>query len=573
MPVHNKEIADILNETADYLEIKGKNEFRINAYRNAARTILGLTKSISQMAEDEKDIRSLPDVGESMAKKIKEIARTGHLKQLDKLKKQIPSSLTDIMKLEQMGPRRTKILYEELNIESIDDLQKAAEQGEVEELEGFGKKTTQNILKEVKQFSKKGGSQRVKLHEAGEMIQPMLNYLEAEMENITLTGSYRRMKETVGDIDIVCTGKDPEKAMQYFVDYDEVQEILSHGETKSSVRLRTNLQVDIRIVKKKSFGAAKMYFTGSKAHTVALRKMAKEQGYKINEYGIYKGKKRIAGKTEGEMYEKLGLSYIEPELRENLGEIEAAKEDKLPELITIKDIKGDLHTHTKATDGKHSLKEMAEAATDKGYTYYAITEHSKKVAMADGLNEKDLEKQIEEIDELNKKMKNLKIIKGIEVDILEDGSLDLPDSILKELELVIGSVHYNMNLSKKKQTRRICKAMENPYFNILGHPTGRMINKRSEYDLNMKEIMKEAVSNGCFLEINSNPDRIDLKDKYVRQARETGLKLAITTDAHSIDNLDYIKYGVGQARRGWMGKDDIINTRNWKDLKKLLKRD
>jgi DNA polymerase (family X) len=572
MPVHNKEIADILNETADYLEIKGKNEFRINAYRNAARTILGLTKSISQMAEDEKDIRSLPDVGESMARKVKEIARTGHLKQLDKLKKQLPATLTEIMKLEQMGPRRTKILYEELEIESIDDLKKAAEQGKIEELDGFGEKTAKNILKEIKQFSKKGGSQRVKLHEAGEMIQPMLKYLEGEMENITLTGSYRRMKETVGDIDIVCTCTDPERAMQHFVDYDEVQEILSHGEAKSSVRLRTNLQVDIRIVKKQELGAAKLYFTGSKAHTVALRKMAKEEGYKINEYGIYKGKKRIAGKTEEDMYEQLGLSYIEPELRENLGEIEAAKEDKLPNLLTIKDIKGDLHTHTKATDGKQSLKEMVEAAVEKGYKYYAITEHSKKVAMAGGLNEKDLEKQIEEIDKLNNKTKGLKIIKGIEVDILENGALDLSDSILKELDLVIGSVHYNMNLSKKKQTQRICKAMENPYFNILGHPTGRMINKRNEYDLDMKEIMKEAVNNGCFLEINSNPDRIDLKDKYIRQAREKGLKLAITTDAHSIDNLNYIKYGVGQARRGWMGKDDIINTRNWRDLKKLLKR-
>ncbi len=573
MPVHNKEIADILNETADFLEIKGKDDFRINAYRNAARTIQDLSTGISQMTEDDKDIRSLPGIGKSKAKKVKEIVRTGHLKQLDKLKRQFPSSLTEILKLEQLGPKRVKILYDKLRIESIDDLKKAVKHGEIEELEGFGEKTAKKILEEVKHFRKQGGSQRVKLHEAGEMIQPLLKYLEEEMEDVTLTGSYRRMKETVGDIDIVCTASNREMAMQHFVDYEEMQEILAHGETRSSIRLRTNLRVDIRIVRKSVLGAAKLYFTGSRAHTVVLRKMAKEEGYKMNEYGIYKGKKRVAGKTERDMYKKLGLSYIEPELRENLGEIEAAKEDKLPDLVTKNDIRGDLHTHTKATDGKYSIKEMAEAAIERGYEYYAITEHSKKVAMAGGLNEQELEKQMEEIDELNKKMKGLRIIKGIEVDILEDGKLDLPDKVLKKLDLVIGSVHYNMNLSRKKQTRRICKAMETPYFNILGHPTGRMINKRREYDLDMNEIIKEALNNDCYLEINSNPDRIDLKDKYIRQAREAGLKLAITTDAHSIGNLDYIQYGVGQARRGWMGKNDIINTRSWKDLERMLKRD
>ncbi len=572
MPVHNKEIADILNEVADYLEIKGKNEYRINSYRNAARTILGLSESISKMAEDEKDIQSLSDIGESMAKKIAEIARTGKLKQLEKLKKQFPGSLRDIMKLEQLGPQRTKILYEELNIESVEELKKAATEGKIKKLEGFGEKTTQNILKEIKQFSYKGGSQRFKLHEAEEIIQPMLRYLEKEIDDITIAGSYRRMKETVGDIDLVGAGKDAQKAMEHFVKYDEVQDVLSHGESRSSVRLRAGLQVDIRLVKKKSLGAAKLYFTGSKVHTVALRKMAKENNYKVNEYGIYKGKKRLAGKTEKEMYEKLGLQYIKPELRENMGEIEAAQKDKLPGLLKLKNIKGDLHTHTHATDGKNSLKEMAEAAREKGYSYFAVTEHSKKVSMAGGLDEKELEKQIREIDELNKKMKNFKIIKGIEVDILEDGTLDLPDDILKELDLVICAIHYNMKLSKKKQTRRILKAMENPYFNILAHPTGRMINKRSGYDMDMDEVMKEAADHGCYLEINSNPDRIDLNDKHIRKAREKGVKLAISTDAHSIGNLEYIKYGVAQARRGWLGKDDIINTRSWKDLKELLKR-
>ncbi|MFO7657818.1 MAG: DNA polymerase/3'-5' exonuclease PolX [Bacteroidales bacterium] len=572
MPLHNKEIAAILNEVADYLELKGENEFRVTAYRNAARTILGLSESIFKMAEDKKDIQSIPDIGESMADKISEIARTGQLKQLEKLRKQFPESLRDIMKLEQMGPQRTKALYEELNIESIEDLKKAAKEGEIEKLDGFGEKSTKKILKEIKEFSDKGGSKRYKLHEAGEMIQPMLEYLEEELSNLTLTGSYRRMKETVGDIDLICTARNKQKAMQHFVDYEAVQDVLSHGETRSSVRLRIGLQVDIRIVKKRSLGAAILYFTGSKAHTVALRKMAKEDGLKINEYGIYEGKKRLAGNTEKEMYEKLGLQYIEPELRENQGEIEAAQKDELPALVKPKDIRGDLHTHTKATDGKNTLEEMAEAAREKGYSYFAVTEHSKKVAMVGGLDEKALAKQIEEIDDLNNKIKNLKIIKGIEVDILEDGTLDLPDSILKELDLVIGSIHYNMNLSLKKQTRRILKAMENPYFNILGHPTGRMINKRSGYDIDMDEIMKEAADNGCFLEINSNPDRIDLKDKHIRKAQDLGLKLAISTDSHSTGNLEYIKYGVAHARRGWMSKDDIINTRSWRELKKLLNR-
>ncbi len=572
MPVHNKEIADILNEIADYLEIRGENQFRINSYRKAANTLLGLSESVSKMAESKEDIQSIPDIGESMAGKIYEIVKSGKLKQLEKLREKVPETIRDIMKLEQMGPERTKTLYQELDIESLEDLKKAAEAGEIEKLDGFGEKTTQKILREIEEFSEKGGSKRYKLHEAGEMIQPMLEYLEEEMKNLTLTGSYRRMKETVGDIDLICTARKPEKAMQHFVDYEEVQDVLSHGKTRSSVRLRTGLQVDIRIVNTSSLGAAILYFTGSKAHTVALRKMAKEDNLKINEYGIFEGKKRKAGKTEKEMYQELGLKFIEPELRENQGEIEAARKDNLPALVQLKDIKGDLHTHTKATDGKNTLEEMAEAALKKGYSYFAVTEHSKKVAMAGGLDANDLEKQIQEIDELNKKMKKIKIIKGIEVDILEDGTLDLPDDILKELEIVICSIHYNLNLSSRKQTRRILKAMENPYFNILGHPTGRMINKRSGYDIDMDQIMKEAANNGCFLEINSNPDRIDLMDKYIRKARDIGLKLAVSTDSHTTGNFEYIKYGVAQARRGWMSKDDIINTRSWTALKKLLKR-
>jgi DNA polymerase (family X) len=572
MVIHNKEISDKLNEVADLLDIKGENQFRVRAYRNAVRTISGLSGSITEMAEEGKDISSLPGIGSSMAEKIDEILKTGELKQLKKLKKELPDSLIEIMKLEQMGPQRTKILHDKLNINTIDDLKKAAEDGEIEELEGFGRKTTKNILREIEEYSKKGGLQRIKLSEAEKQIKPMIEYLKGKMDNVTIAGSYRRQKETVGDIDILATGKNPDKAMKDFTEYEEVDRVLSKGETKSSIKLRTGLQVDLRLVKKRSFGAALLYFTGSKAHSIALRKTGQDKGYKVNEYGVFKGKKRLASKTEKAMYEALDLTYIEPELRESRGEIEASRNNELPALITLEDIKGDLHTHTNFTDGNYSPEEMVKAAQERGYKYYAITDHSKKVAMAKGLDEKRLGEQIEKIDALNDKIKNIKILKGIEVDILEDGTLDLSNDILKELDIVVCSVHYNRNLSKKKQTKRILKAMDNPYFNILAHPTGRLIGERRGYDVDMEKIMKEAKDKGCFLEINSFPDRLDLNDANARFAKETGLKLSISTDAHSKGHLEYIKYGVAQARRGWLEKGDVLNTHSWKELKKLLTR-
>jgi DNA polymerase (family X) len=572
MSVHNKEIIEILTEVADLLDIKGENEFRVRAYRNAVRTISGLSKSLADMVNNDEDISSLPDIGDSIAEKIEEIVETGNLKQLKNLKKEVPTSLIEIMKLEQIGPKHTKTLYEELDIDSIDDLKKAVDEGKVEELDGFGKKTVENIKREIEEYAQKGGSKRVKRNEAEEEIQPLIDYLEDKMDDVTIAGSFRRKKETVGDIDILATSNDAEKAMKAFTEFDEVERVLAHGDKKSLIKLRTGLQVDLRIVDKNEFGAALLYFTGSKEHSIALRKIGQEKDLKVNEYGVFSGREKLASKTEKKMYKALGLRYIEPELREDKGEFEASRNNKLPKLVEMDDIKGDLQTHTKASDGKYSLKEMVEAAQELGYEYYAVTDHSKKVTMANGLDEKRLAKQMEEIDELNKKMKKIKILKSIEVDILEDGSLDLSDDILEELDIVICSIHYNMNLSKKKQTRRILKAMENPNFNILAHPTGRMINKRSPYDVDMEKIMKEAKDKGCFLEINANPDRLDLNDDNARMAKEIGLKLSISTDAHSKSNLYFMKYGVAQARRGWLEKDDVLNTRSWKDLKKLLKR-
>lgn len=524
------------------------------------------------MADSKKKIEEIPGVGESMTGKIQEIVKTGKLKQLEKLKKEIPSSLIEIMKLEQLGPERTKKLNQKLGIETIDDLQKAAEEGKIEKLEGFGKKTTENILHEIEEYAKKGGMERFMISEAEEYIKPMIRYLDKKLNDITVAGSYRRQKETVGDIDILATSHDTKKAMKHFTSYDDVDRVLSEGKTKSTVKLKNGLQVDLRLVKKKNYGAALLYFTGSKAHSVALRKLAQKKNLKVSEYGLFKGEENLAAKTEKSVYQKLGLKYIEPELREDNGEIEAAKKNKLPTLIKLEDIQGDLQTHSKYSDGKYTIKEMVKAAKDLGYEYYAVTDHSKKVSMANGMDEKKLRKQLEEIDKLNDEIKGIRILKSVEVDILEDGTLDLSDDVLKELDVVVCSTHYNLKLSREKQTNRILKAMDNKYFNILAHPTGRRIGKRGEIDFDLEKIMQEAKKKGCFLEINANPERLDLKDTYIKMAKDMGLKLSISTDAHSKENLNNMKYGVAQARRGWLGKKDVINTYTWSKLKKMLER-
>ncbi len=554
------------------LDIKGEDPFRIRAYRNAARSLSGVTRNISEMINRHDDISSLPGIGKSMSDKIEEIVRTGELEQLKQLRKEIPESLVEIMKLEQLGPQRTKILNEELNIRSIDELKDAAESGKIEKVKGFGKKTAEKILDEIETWSLKGGIIRIKRTEAELLVRPFLDYLDDKLENLTIAGSFRRNKETVRDIDLVAVSKDPPKAMKLFTSYDEVDRIISKGDTRSSVVLRTGIQVDLRLVEKNAFGAALMYSTGSKEHTVALRTMAQERDLKLNEYGIYKEDKLLASATEGEVYKMFGMQFIEPELRENKGEIEAAQKNKLPHLVDRSDIRGDLHAHTSETDGASTLEEMAKAARGMGYEYLAITDHSKKVTIARGLNAERLSKQIAAIDELNSQLKNFRILKAIEVDILEDGTLDLPDSILKELDLVVCSVHYYRKLTRKKQTRRILKAMQNPNFNILAHPTGRMIGLRDELEVDMETVMKEAKNNGCFLEINSNPDRLDLDDNYSRMAKELGVKISVSTDAHSTNSLQYMEYGIAQARRGWLEKDDVINTRSLSGLMKLLKR-
>lgn len=573
MPVQNVDVAEIFSKTADLLEMEDANPFRVRAYRNAARTISGLPQDISEMIRSGESLTELPGIGKDLAGKIKEIVETGTLSQLEELTERVAPQLIQLTKLAGLGPKRVKALHRELGITSPDELKEAARNKKIRELEGFGEKTEQSILEALEQGV--GEEDRIKLLDAERRAKALVEYLKKTkgLKQIAVAGSFRRRKETVGDLDILVTCKKGTPIMDRFVEYDDVKKKISKGSTRSTVVLRSGLQVDLRVLPQVSYGAALHYFTGSKAHNIAVRKRGLKKKLKINEYGVFKGEERVAGRKEEEVYDQVGLPYIPPELREDWGEIEAAEEDRLPDLITLKAIRGDLHTHTNETDGNATLLEMAEAARDRGYQYIAITEHSKKVTVAKGLDAERLEKQIEQIDRLNESLDNIRILKGIEVDILEDGSLDLPDEILKALDLRVCSVHYKQNLSRKEQTDRIVRAMDNPYFNILAHPTGRLINERKAYEIDMERIMKEARARGCFLELNAHPDRLDLTDRHCKMAKEMGVKVAISTDAHSTRDLEFMRFGVDQARRGWLEAEDVINTLTWKQLKAQLKRD
>ena len=572
MPVHNSEIADIFNRYADLLEIQGANRFKVRAYRNAALTLSSLAYQINDLLKQNEDLTELPGIGDDLAAKIRQIVDTGKLDALAQLEREMPGGIGDLMKIAGLGPKRVKILYEKLKIDNIDKLKKAAEKGGLSKLEGFGRKTEQNILESIRRREKSGSLDRIKWVAADEIAGPYVEYLKKSkaIKNMEIAGSYRRRKETVGDLDILVSAAKSSDIMKRFVGYEDVEKILAEGSTKSAVILKSGLQVDLRVIENESYGAALMYFTGSKAHNVKLRTLAIKKKFKLNEYGLFRGDKRMAGKTEEDMYARLGMKYIEPELREDTGEIEASIKGKLPKLIEIGDIRGDLQSHTKASDGKYSLEDMAKGAWKKGYDYLAITDHSKRVTVANGLDEKRLGKLIREIDKLNASLKGFRLLKSVEVDILKDGSLDLPDEILKELDIVICAIHYDLHLSKAQQTNRVLKAMDNRYFNIFAHPTGRRMPEREPYEIDLEKVMKKALENGCFLELNAQPDRLDLPSNYCKMARDMGLKIAISTDAHSVADLDLMKHGIAQARRGWIEKDDVINTRNWNGLKKLI---
>lgn len=572
MPVHNADIAADFDELADLLEIEGANPFRIRAYRNAARTLRDLSGDVTAMLDKGEDLTELPGIGKDLAAKIKEIVETGTAAMLEEHRKTVPATLTELLKIPGIGPKRVKALYHDLGIRTLDQLRKAAQEQRVRGLRGFGEKTEQYLLRHLQ--VRAGEEKRFKLAIATQYADALIAYLKQSpgVKQVVAAGSYRRAKETIGDLDILVMAAPGSSVMDRFVSYPEVEEVLAQGATKASLRLACKLQVDVRVVPRESYGAALQYFTGSKAHSVALRQMAQRRGLKINEYGVFKGDRSVAGATEESVYASVGLPWIPPELRENRGEFEAARAGRLPALVELADLKGDLHAHTKATDGQNSMKEMAEAARDRGLEYLAITDHSRRLAMAKGLDSKRLFEQLEEIDRLNETAIGITLLKGIEVDILEDGSLDLPDEDLSRLDLVVGAVHSHFRLSRQQQTERILRAMDHPYFTILAHPTGRLIDERAPYDVDMPRVIRHARERGCFLEVNAHPIRLDLTDTDCQAAKEAGVMVSINSDAHSTLDFGNLRYGVGQARRGWIEKQDVLNGRSLHSLRPLLKR-
>jgi len=573
MPLHNSDIADKLNQTADLLEIQGDNPFRIRAYRNAARTVLSLSQPVAELIDQDGDLTRYPGIGKDLGGKIRQLVQTGRLDVLAELEKQIPGELSQLMDIAGLGAKRVARIFHELQISNLDQLKAAAMSGRLRDLEGFGEKTEQKLLEDIARLQQEK-NQRTPLAVAEEIAHALVEHLKTGrgIKQIDVAGSYRRRKETVKDLDILVTCKSGSNVMDRFTQYEDVQKIVSQGTTRSTVLLRSDFQVDLRVVPQVCYGAALNYFTGSKEHNIAIRKMAVQRKFKLNEYGIFEGDTRIGGKTEAEVYRALDLPYIEPELREDRGEIQAAQAGGLPHLIERKHIRGDLHAHTKYTDGRHSIEEMARAARDLGYEYLAITDHSQHVTVAGGLKPRDVKKQLKEIDRVNETLEGITLLKGTEVDILEDGRLDLPDALLGELDLRVCSVHYKFNLSQQKQTERIIRAMDNPHFNILAHPSGRLINERDPYDVDMERIIKAARERGCLLELNAHPDRLDLNDIYCKLAKDVGAKVVISTDAHQLGHLHYMRFGIGQARRGWLEPQDVANTRTLKQLRKILQR-
>ncbi len=572
MQVENSDIAAVLEEMADLLEIDGANPFRVRAYRNAARMLLDIGKDVREMIHAGEDLTRLPGIGKDLAQKIEEIVETGTFSDLEEMRKKVPRQLTELLDIAGLGPKRVGALYRTLGITNSEQLFKACKEGKVSQLPGFGKKTEAKILEALK--TKFTTTQRFLIAEAAPYAEALKSYLQQVegVRQVVVAGSYRRRKETVGDLDILVTAEPEANPGDFFVRFPQVRDVLAKGSTKASIVLKNGMQVDMRVVEEESFGACLHYFTGSKAHNIAIRKIAQKMGLKINEYGIFRGEERIAGEEEGSVFEILGLDYIEPELREDRGEVEAAASGKLPRLITLGDLKGDLHVHTNYTDGNASIETMAQEAKAFGLKYIAIADHSRRLRIANGLDSSNLLKQVDEIEELNSKIKGFTILKAIEVDILEDGSLDLPDDVLKRLDLVVGAVHSKFNLPREKQTERLLRAMENPYLDILAHPTGRILLKRDPYDLDVDAVISMAKETGVVLELNANPYRLDLNDVYCRQAKEAGVKIAINTDAHSPAEYLNLSWGIGQARRGWLEPEDVINTLSVKKLLKALRR-
>ena len=570
MPIVNADIAAVFSEIADLLEIEGANPFRVRAYRNAARMLGELGRSVREMVERREDLDALPHIGPDLAGKMVEIVNTGTCAQLVRLRQEITPALVELLQLPGLGPKRVRALHQELGIQTLEHLHYAAEQGRIQTVHGFGAKSERQILQASAMLLHQ--EPRYKLADAAPVVDVLLAALREApgMHQAVVAGSLRRRRETVGDLDLLVTTERPGEVMQRFAGHEDVQRVLAKGVTRCSVVLKSGLQVDLRAIAPVSFGAAWMYLTGSREHNIALRKLAQEAGLKLNEYGLYHGRERIAGATEEAVFRALGLAFIEPELRENTGEIEAARCGTLPELVQRSDLQGDLHVHTTDSDGYDSLQAMVQAAQARSLHYLAITDHSKRLALVHGLDASGLLRQMERIDALNAQLQDFVLLKGIEVDILEDGALDLPDDVLGRLDLVVGAVHSGFGLTREKQTQRLLRAMDHPYFSILAHPTGRLINERAAYDVDLGRVLRKARERGCFLELNAHPARLDLTDGACRMAKSEGVLVSINSDAHSALQLDNLDYGMGQARRGWLQAGDVLNTRPLDQLRPLL---
>jgi DNA polymerase (family 10) len=571
--MENPEIAAAFDEVADLLELQEANPFRVRAYRNAARTVRDLSEPLAQMAADEKRrLEDLPGIGADLAGKIRELLQTGEFSVLRETRAKVPSGLRDLLGVPGLGAKRARILHDRLGVVSLEKLREAVNAHRIRGLKGFGEKTEENILRGLENLTHVG--RRIYLAEATVYADALLHYLRAipAVKEAEAAGSFRRRNETVGDLDVLAASANAESVMDRFAAYEGVADVLARGPTKMTVRLKAGMQSDLRVVPPVSYGAALQYFTGSKAHNIELRRIAQERGMKVNEYGVFRGAKRIAGRTEEEVYAAFGLPWIPPELREARGEIELAAAGKLPHLVELADMRGDLHMHTTATDGRASLEEMVQGAKAKGYAYIAITDHSKRVTMARGLDAIRLRQHWRTIDKLAAKVKGITILKGVEMDILEDGSLDLPDSVLAEADWVVASIHYGQNQPREKLTRRVLNAIRNRYVHAIGHPTGRLIGRRPGYELDMETVLKAAADHGCMMELNSQPARLDLDDVALMAAKARGVTIVVDTDAHAVEELSFMEFGLYQARRAGLAAKDVANTSSLAAFKKLLKR-
>jgi DNA polymerase (family 10) len=566
----NKKIADIFDELADLLELRDANAFRVRAYRDAAQSIRGLSEPLADVVEEGKSLEDIPDIGESSAEKIREILKTGTVRQLTSLRKKVPGGLDELLHVPGLGPKRVRQLNDVLGVQTLKQLEEACENHEVREIEGMGATMEENILEGIR--IARQARDRMRCDRVSEHLNPLSEYLDGidSLEEWVVAGSWRRRRETVGDLDVLLRSSDREDTIEKLVDYDDVADVMDRGTEKTSVRLQGGLRVDFRFFDADTCGSALVYFTGSKSHNIALRKRAQSKGWKLNEYGLMKGDTRLASKTEEAIYSRFGLDWIPPELRENRGELEWAEEGRLPDLVERDDIRGDLHAHTTKTDGKLSIREMAEAARDVGYDYLAITDHSKRLTMANGLDDDQALKHADAIREVDGDMNRFWLLAGIECDILEDGSLDLKEKTLEQLDWVVASIHYDYELPREKMTDRIVSAVSSGVVHCLGHPMGRKVGKRDEMNMDLDRVFEACAEHNVAVEINAQPKRLDLPDTYCQQAKEAGLRFVINTDAHSARDLENMRFGLSVARRGGLEKNDIINTQHLTDLRQML---